>query len=478
MATRRPPTREACFGDREQNRMSRFLAAVMVGMLWFLSSARCVAFEPVYKIATFSVDVTCPVGHPLIAGLRQPAKEIIDPLQARGFVLLGAEKPIVLCAVDWCEIRNRSYEKWRKMLAEAAQTDVARVLVCSLHQHDAPVTDVGAAELLAKAGLPGAMFDPEFEDKCIRRTAKAVSRCLQNARRITHLGIGQAKVDRVASNRRVVIDGKVSYARSSASGGNMTFREAPDGLIDPWLKTLSFWDRDQAVLALHAYATHPMSYYGRGGVSWDFVGMARDYRQRDNPNIFQVYVTGCSGDVTAGKYNNGAPANREVLARRLYDAMKKAWQNTTRHPLESVSFRKVELDLAFRQTPSHTAEALRKVLHNPKTNTRNRILAAMGLASRLRLETGLNIDMPMIDFRKAKILLFPGETFVGYQLQAQQMFPDSFVLCIGFGECWPGYIPTTQGFQDRFNDAWYWVADDSDKRMTAALKRLLAKSRE
>ncbi|GIW81576.1 MAG: hypothetical protein KatS3mg105_3383 [Gemmatales bacterium] len=65
----------------------------------------------------------------------------------------------------------------------------------------------------------------------------------------------------VASNRRVVIDGKVSYARSSASGGNMTFREAPDGLIDPWLKTLSFWDRDQAVLALHAYATHPMSYY-------------------------------------------------------------------------------------------------------------------------------------------------------------------------------------------------------------------------
>jgi len=27
------------------------------------------------------------------------------------------------------------------------------------------------------------------------------------------------------------------------------------------------------VLALHAYATHPMSYYGRGEVTSDFVGL-------------------------------------------------------------------------------------------------------------------------------------------------------------------------------------------------------------
>ena len=38
---------------------------------------------------------------------------------------------------------------------------------------------------------------------------------------------------------------------------------APAGLVDNELKTISFWNNDKAVLALHAFATHPMSYYGR-----------------------------------------------------------------------------------------------------------------------------------------------------------------------------------------------------------------------
>ena len=70
-----------------------------------------------FQLATFSADVTCPVGHPLLGGLRQPAREIVDPLLARGMVLMGSGEPIVLCAVDWCEIRNRSNDRWREARA-------------------------------------------------------------------------------------------------------------------------------------------------------------------------------------------------------------------------------------------------------------------------------------------------------------------------------------------------------------------------
>ncbi len=69
-------------------------------------------------------------------------------------------------------------------------------------------------------------------------------------------------------------NGKVQYSRMSATR-DPKIRAAEVGTIDPFLKTLSFWDGDQAVVALSAYATHPMSYYGRGGVSADFVGMAQ-----------------------------------------------------------------------------------------------------------------------------------------------------------------------------------------------------------
>src|SRR4029077_381179 len=131
---------------------------------------------------------------------------------------------------------------------------------------------------------------------------------------------GQAKVEQVASNRRYHdMDGRVRFNRMSASRDPL-IRAGEEGTIDPWLKTLSFWDDDTPLLALNAYATHPMSFYGRGEVSADLVGMARKRRQADDPKVLQIYASGCSGNVTAGKYNDGAPENRPVLADRLYAA--------------------------------------------------------------------------------------------------------------------------------------------------------------
>ena len=95
------------------------------------------------------------------------------------------------------------------------------------------------------------------------------------------LGMGQAKIEGVASNRRVVHEnGAVSFGRGSRSGGSEFLANAPDGLIDPMLKTISFWNGDKPLAALHSYATHPMSYYGGGGVTSDFVGLARERRRR------------------------------------------------------------------------------------------------------------------------------------------------------------------------------------------------------
>src|SRR5690348_8277613 len=75
--------------------------------------------ESSYRLATFVAEVTPPLGHPCMGGGIAPVKEIIDPLFVHGFVLLGVGKPIVLAAVDWCEIRNDAYEGWRNALAEA-----------------------------------------------------------------------------------------------------------------------------------------------------------------------------------------------------------------------------------------------------------------------------------------------------------------------------------------------------------------------
>src|SRR5207244_4204916 len=133
-------------------------------------------------------------------------------------------------------------------------------------------------------------------------------------------------------------------------------RAEPEGTIDPWLKTLSFWDGAEAVLALSCYATHPMSYYGQGGVSADFVGLARKRRQADHPKTLQIYVSGCSGNVTAGKYNDGSPQNRPILAERIYEAMTAAWKATERKPLAGFAFRSTKLRLEPRDGPGFTVK--------------------------------------------------------------------------------------------------------------------------
>src|SRR6266850_2166707 len=86
-------------------------------------AAQSAAAEPTeLLIAPFRFDVTPPVGHPLCGGWIKPAVDCQDELEAIGFVLLGAGKPIVICAVDWTGILNEAHVAWRAAMAEAAGT--------------------------------------------------------------------------------------------------------------------------------------------------------------------------------------------------------------------------------------------------------------------------------------------------------------------------------------------------------------------
>jgi hypothetical protein len=167
----------------------RFPSLIAVSMFFGWTSAPAATFS----LATFHADITIPMGHPCMGGGISPAKEVIDPLLAKGLVLTGGEKPVVLVSLDWCEVRGTSYEKWRKGLAEAAGTDPSHVLVTSTHVHDAPVMDEDAEKILRDMEATGAWKDipppdpkapiqvasvcwPKFNDACVAKVAAAVRR--------------------------------------------------------------------------------------------------------------------------------------------------------------------------------------------------------------------------------------------------------------------------------------------------------------
>ncbi len=427
-----------------------------------------------FSIATFTADVTVPANHGMMGGSWK-SKSVADPLFAKGVALFGGAKPVVFVSVDWCEIRNEAYDRWRDALAEAAGTTRECVLVSAIHQHDAPIADLAAQRILEERGLEGSICDLKFHETAVKRTAAALREAMKQRRRVTHLGMGQAKVEKVSSNRRYLLpDGKPSFNRGSASGRNVLAREAPEGTIDPWLKTLSFWDGDRPVAALSGYATHPMSYYRTGEVSADFPGDARARRQKETPDCLQIYFSGASGNVTAGKYNDGSRTNRAVLAGRLYDGMAAAWKATKRQPLTRIDFRNTQVRLEPRNHEEFTVAAYEKTLQKG-THYWDQCRDAMGLSWRRRADAGQKIDMPVLDFGPAQLLLLPGEIYVEYQLAAQRMNPDAFVLVAGYGECAPGYIPTEKHWEEKDTNLrdWCWVHPGAERPLLDAMRRVL-----
>src|SRR6266446_8172358 len=108
------------------------------------------------------------------------------------------------------------------------------------------------------------------------------------------------------------------------------------------------------------------------------------------------YASGCSGNVTAGKYNDGSPENRPVLAERIYQAMTAAWKATTRHPLQQLAYRTVPLRLEPRNSPGFTVEDLtRRLTADPKPF--GQCLAALGLSWHKRADAGSKLDVPILD---------------------------------------------------------------------------------
>src|SRR5690606_16079916 len=115
-------------------------------------------------------------------------------------------------------------------------------------------------------------------------------------------------------------------------------------------------------------------------------------------------------------YNDGTPAARELLTQRLFEGMEASWKTTQKHPLSTLAFRNTTFDLPFHEGDEFQRENLEQTLNNKEAKEGDRILAAMSLSSLDRKARGQGIDMPCLDFGVAQVVLFPGESFVGYQL--------------------------------------------------------------
>ncbi|MCX6222673.1 MAG: hypothetical protein NTZ69_17025 [Bacteroidia bacterium] len=421
------------------------------------------------RLSTFDIDATPPVGSHLAYDSMIGSWDM--GLRARGIVLSGAGQPVVLCAIDWIGISGESQDVFKRALADAAGTIPERVAVHTLHQHDAPRCNFAAERILLEAGLDPRDNEGTFARELISKLETAVRNSLGKSRPVTHLGLGEAPVYQVASNRRILgPDGKVKATRWTTCTDS-ALRAEPEGVIDPMVSLVSFWNGDQPLAVLSYYAVHPQSYYHTGIPNPDFPGIARFYRQLAVPQALHVHFNGAGGNLGAGKYNDGSKENRGILAERLADGMKRAWEGTQREPItaDAVNWTLEPVSLP----PAKYLEKLEAELKVQDTALLRINIEQISWIQRCK--AGKKIDVACLTLNRARILYLPGELFVEYQLAAKAERKDLFVAMAAYGDYGPGYIGTAIAYEQGGYEAGIAsrVSPEVEGVLMTAIRRLL-----
>jgi hypothetical protein len=281
-------------------------------------------------------------------------------------------------------------------------------------------------------------------------------------------------VERVGSSRRIITpDGKFHGRMSSAK--DPALRALPEGFIDPLLRTVTLAQGGKPLARLHYYATHPQSFYGDPRACSDVPGFARERLQKKE-NVFQVYFTGCSGDVAMGKYNDGTRRARDELTARLLAAMEKSAAATRLEPAGRLEWRTLPTVLPLAADADAQLGKLRKELANPAGNVIGRIRAATYVAFAERIHQPL--DISLLGIGKVHVLHLPGECMVEYQRFAEQLASkEGFLTVAAYGDVGTGYICTAKAYAEGgYEPSASHLGRESEGVLKAAIRKVLAEN--
>jgi hypothetical protein len=115
-------------------------------------------------------------------------------------------------------------------------------------------------------------------------------------------------------------------------------------------------------------------------------------------------------------------------------------------------------------------------LSNAKTDSLRKFTAAKQLAWLRRTKSGYKVNISALKLGDIRLLNFPGELFIEYQLAAQKLNPDEHVCTAAYEEYGPGYICTkiayTQGGYEDSERASF-VSPKSEKVLLKAIRKVL-----
>ncbi len=163
---------------------------------------------------------------------------------------------------------------------------------------------------------------------------------------------------------------------------------------------------------------------------------------------------------------------RPVLVQRIYDAIVASESSLKREAIESVNW--VTNEILPPTQDRYSEDEILKQIHNKSEPVVNRNRPSYIVSWIRRTLQEQPIILSGLHVNQTSMLHLPAESFVEYQLEAQQFATSRFVACAAYGDGGPWYIPTEEAYpQGGYEVSVAWCTPVVDPILTAGVQALL-----
>ena len=185
---------------------------ISVSLVLLILHIFCPAGQAALKGGCAKVNITPPLGIPLIGSYGKPSDDVLDELYAKALVLNDGSTTLAIVSADLLYMPLEEITKpVREIIKEKLGIPEQNVLICATHTHSGP--EVFARAKVPREGrLPASQIDQAYLATLIKKIASSV---LIAHKKMTAVRIGAAKgqIPEIVYNRRAKTkDGSVKMA--------------------------------------------------------------------------------------------------------------------------------------------------------------------------------------------------------------------------------------------------------------------------
>jgi neutral ceramidase len=206
---------------------------IYVSLVLLILHIFCPTGEAALKGGCAKVNITPPLGIPLIGSYGKPSDDILDELYAKALVLNDGNTTIAIVSADLLytpleEITNPV----REIIKEKTGIPEQNVLICATHTHSGPEV-FARTKLPSKGRMPASRIDQHYLQTLIRKMADTVVIAHKNMQEVK-IGATKGQVPEIVYNRRPKTgDGSVRMAFTLEPEviATQKIKHGPDGSV-------------------------------------------------------------------------------------------------------------------------------------------------------------------------------------------------------------------------------------------------------